>query len=100
YTYTTNINATESRLAYQQYNVSADGGIEASGSLKPFSTDRIRFDNFSVRGHGMDLKASGVFPNGARLEGTADLSQLPVTGMEIGGRARVQASVSGSLQNP
>jgi hypothetical protein len=48
----------------------------------------------------MDLKASGVFPDGARLEGTADLSQLPVSGIEIGGQARVQASVSGSLQNP
>jgi outer membrane protein assembly factor BamA/autotransporter translocation and assembly factor TamB len=100
YSYTASVTANRSHVAYQQFDFTANGSIQASGDAKPFSLDRIRFDDFTIGGLGADLTASGSFPDGVKLNGVADLSQIPMTGVKATGQARVQAVLSGTLQDP
>jgi outer membrane protein assembly factor BamA len=100
YAYTASVTAGRSLVSYQQYDFTADGRVQASGALEPFSAERIHFEDFTVRGAGVDLTASGTLPEGARLNGTADLSMLPVSAVQATGQARVQAVVSGTLRDP
>jgi outer membrane protein assembly factor BamA/autotransporter translocation and assembly factor TamB len=100
YAYTASLTANGTRIAYQQYDFTAAGSIQASGDLMPLTADRIRFDDFKLNAAGVNLTAAGAFPDGARVNATVDLSRLPITTVTATGEARLQAVVSGTLKQP
>src|SRR5262249_37181209 len=87
YSYTASVRAKNSPLEYRQYRVTTNGTVQASGDLQPFSARQIRFEDFSARGEGVDIKASGALAEGVRVNATATLSQLPLSGIQLGGEA-------------
>jgi len=94
------VNTKESRLQYEQYDVVANGTVHASGHLQPLKAESVTFENFRLVGEGLNLTATGSLATGARVNATADLSQLPVDGAELIGTARVQAVVAGTIDDP
>ena len=92
--------ANKTEIQYRQYAVVADGRIEAAGALEPLAVGRLAVENLTVSGEGIDLRASGALDSGIRLDVDADLAQLPVEGVQLGGTAQISALVSGSIENP
>jgi outer membrane protein assembly factor BamA/autotransporter translocation and assembly factor TamB len=121
FAYSASAKADQSQVVYNEFDFLANGGVRASGTLKPFTVERVVFDDLAVRGEGVDLTASGVFPDGARINGVADLGMLtrlvqidhpglaalghPTSregdyAIQATGEARLQAVVSGTLDDP
>lgn len=100
YEFTAGLTARQTKIQYQQYNVEADGSVEAEGSLQPFILRGVRTNDFKVRGEGVELTASGPLDTGMKVDVTADLAELPVEGVLLAGTAEGHATVSGTIENP
>jgi len=100
YPFTATLDARQSPVDYNQYDFVANGRLQAAGALDPRVLDSLRFDDFSLVGEGIDLKASGSLDSGVTMKLAADLSNLPLEGVTLTGGAQVLAVVRGPIDNP
>ena len=104
YPFDATISANQTRIQYQQYDVVANGRLQATGRAQPLDIEHVSFDNFTLVGEGIDLKAAGSTgirdSSGVRLDVQADLAQLPVQQAQLSGSVQAQAVLRGTIENP
>src|SRR5262249_38103381 len=100
YAFTVNLTSDQSDIVYDKYEAVANGKLHISGQARPFHADRFGFDDFTVKGDGVELFANGEMDPGIQVYLNADLGKLPVQGLKLGGKAQAQAVVSGTIDDP
>jgi outer membrane protein assembly factor BamA/autotransporter translocation and assembly factor TamB len=100
YIFTAELTSTESQIRYGEYSLVADGRVRVTGEAQPFKPKAAEFEMLKLRGEGVEVSADGSTATGTRVNLQADLSKLPIEGMELGGTAQVVATVSGDLNDP
>jgi outer membrane protein assembly factor BamA/autotransporter translocation and assembly factor TamB len=100
YAFTATVDAHQSPVEYNQYSFVADGRLQAAGALEPRTVDSVRLDDFSFTGEGISLKANGSLESEVNVDLIADLSQLPVEGVELTGSVEAVAALRGPIDNP
>ncbi|HZI50944.1 MAG TPA: translocation/assembly module TamB domain-containing protein [Terriglobia bacterium] len=100
YAFTATVEANQSPIDQMDYVFVADGRVSADGSLKPVTVDSLQFNDFTLTGEGVDLKAHGALSSGVAVELMAELAKLPVENVSLAGTAQVSAVVRGPIDNP
>jgi len=98
--FTVALAANNSEARYQQFRAEIDGGALVEGEASPFVMRNLLLGDFKVRGEGIDLLATGTLTDGVNVDLTADLSRLPFDAARLGGTARLNAIISGNIENP
>ncbi len=100
YRFDATLTANQSHVQHDKYDIVADGKAHATGQAQPFEARNVSFENFKVKGNGIDLTADGSMDTGAKIHATANLAQLPVDNATMTGDAAVDGVVSGTLTDP
>jgi outer membrane protein assembly factor BamA/autotransporter translocation and assembly factor TamB len=100
YAYTATLDATASPVEYQQYQAVANGRIRAEGTATPAVVNMLQLEGFTLIGEGINLKANGALDSGVKVDVAANLAQLPVQNVVLGGEAQIAAVVRGPIDNP
>ncbi len=100
YAYSATLDTNASQIQHGRYQFVANGKVQAEGTLTPSSIGTVQLEGFTLTGEGVDLKANGALDTGVTVDLAADLAQLPVDNVVLGGQAQIAAVVSGSIDNP
>ena len=100
YPYTATVATNASQVQYQQYQVVANGKVKAEGTVTPMALSTLQLEGFTLVGEGIDLKADGALDTGVKVDVAANLAQLPVQNVLLGGQAQIAAIVRGPIDNP
>jgi len=106
YSFTSVITANQSRVRHQQYDVVLTGKAEAAGQARPFKVTELSLQSLTLNGNGIDLKANGSLQDGILADVSADLSRLPVDGVDgidgavLTGGAMAHTVLTGTVENP
>jgi outer membrane protein assembly factor BamA len=60
----------------------------------------VRLQDVTLNGNGINLKATGTPQSGIVTDVTANLAQLPIEGVSLGGDATIHAKVRGPIEKP
>jgi len=102
YAFTAAVQANQSQIQipHQPYHFVANGKIQAEGTVTPVALSMLQLEGFTLVGEGIDLKAAGSLDTGVKVDVAANLSQLPVENVLLGGQAQIAAVVRGPYDNP
>jgi autotransporter translocation and assembly factor TamB len=100
YAFEARVTTNQSQIQYGAYQFAAGGNIQAEGDLEPVALNRVEFESFTLKGEGIDLKAAGSLDTGVNVDATANLAQVPVAGVQLGGQAAVTGVVRGPWNDP
>ena len=100
YPYTATVDVNQSQIQHQQYQFVANGKIKAEGTVTPVAVSVLQLESFTLVGEGVSLEAGGSLDTGVKVAVTANLSQLPVENVLLGGQAQISAVVRGPFDNP